>query len=107
VQQKGGNFRIVPSLALPLGHTREAGTKEETTRRGYAEEENKMTKELVVGKDYYEIFGADETGKKQMIYNGGISWMAIDGDRKMVMDSQPTTDKAVKYINQPSYKMGR
>jgi hypothetical protein len=66
-----------------------------------------MAKELVVGKDYYQIFGADETGKKQMIYNGGISWTAIDGERKMVMDSQKQTDSAVKYINRPSYGMGR
>jgi len=64
-------------------------------------------KELVVGKDYYSIFGSDETGTKKLIYNGGISWTAIDGDRTMTQDNQKMTDKALDYINQPSYSMGR
>ena len=65
-----------------------------------------MEKQLIIGKDYYPIFGNDTSGKKKMIYNGGISWTAIDGDRKMIIDSQPTTDNAIAYINKPSYKVG-
>jgi hypothetical protein len=65
-----------------------------------------MKKELVVGKDYYSIFGTDETGNKKMIYNGGISWTAIDGERQMTKDCQRTTDKALEYINRPEYGTG-
>jgi hypothetical protein len=50
--------------------------------------QTEMTKELEIGKDYYSIFGQDQSGKKQMIYNGGISWTAKDGDRTMTMDSK-------------------
>jgi hypothetical protein len=69
--------------------------------------ERKMKKELVVGKNYYSIFGNDTTGTKKLIYNGGISWTAIDGDRQMTMDSQKQTDAAIEYINQPSYRVGQ
>jgi hypothetical protein len=65
-----------------------------------------MTK-LIIGKDYYQIFGSNEPGKKQMIYNGGISWTAKDGDKEMTMDSQKQTDNALEYINRPSVTMGR
>jgi hypothetical protein len=65
-----------------------------------------MKKQLEVGKNYYDIFGSDTTGKKQLIYNGGISWTAIDGNRKMTMDSQKQTNSALEYINRPSYGTG-
>ena len=65
-----------------------------------------MKKQLKIGKDYYEIFGDSENGKKKMIYNGGISWTAKDGDREMTMDSQQTTDNALEYINRASYGTG-
>ena len=68
--------------------------------------QTEMTKELEIGKDYYSIFGQDQSGKKQMIYNGGISWTAKDGDRTMTMDSQKQTDSALEYINRPSVNMG-
>lgn len=63
-------------------------------------------KELEVGKNYYEIFGNDESGTKKLIYNGGISWTAIDGERTMTQDNQKMTDKALEYINQPRVDMG-
>jgi len=65
-----------------------------------------MTKQLVVGKDYYSIFGSDTSGNKKLIYSGGISWTAIDGDRQMTIDSEGQTKKALEYINQPSYGIG-
>jgi hypothetical protein len=62
-------------------------------------------KALKIGTDYGSIFGIPE-GKGSAIYNGGISW-TVTGDRgTATMDSQPTTDKATAYINQPSYKVG-
>lgn len=64
-----------------------------------------MRKELKVGKNYGEIFGVDPQ-KGQMIYNGGISWTAKQGDKEMTKDSQSTTDNALAYINQPTVKMG-
>ena len=65
-----------------------------------------MKKELTVGKNYGGIFGLPDN--KQMVYNGGISWTAIDGTQKpMTMDSQKTTDNALEYINRPSYKVGQ
>jgi hypothetical protein len=67
----------------------------------------KMTKQLEIGKNYYSIFNANGSDTKKMIYNGGISWTAIDGDKQMTMDSQKTTDNAFEYINRPSYKIGR
>jgi len=63
-----------------------------------------MKRELIVGKNYGGIFGLPED--KKMIYNGGISWTAVDGEREMMVDSQKTTDNALKYINQPSYGTG-
>ena len=65
-----------------------------------------MTKELVVGKNYGEIFGISKD-KGQMIYNGGISWTAVQGDRQMVKESESTTKSALEYINRPSYKVGQ
>lgn len=63
-------------------------------------------KNLEIGKNYGEIFGLDEQKGKKMIYNGEISWTAIDGDKQMTMDSQKTTDNAIEYINRPSYGTG-
>jgi hypothetical protein len=53
---------------------------------------------LEVGHNYAEVFGLD-IKKQAMIYNGGISWTAKEGDREMTMDSQKTTDNALEYIN--------
>jgi len=66
----------------------------------------KAMKELIVDKDYYSIFGQDQSGSKKMIYNGGISWTAIQGNRTMTMDSQKQTDSAIEYINGPRVNMG-
>lgn len=66
-----------------------------------------MAKKLEVGKNYYDIFGSDTTGTKKLIYNGGINWTAINGDKTMTIDNQAQTDKAIEYINRPSYKIGR
>lgn len=63
-------------------------------------------KNLVVGTDYYSIFGSDQSGKKKMVYNGDISWTATDGERTMTMDSKKQTDSALEYINRPSVNMG-
>lgn len=63
-------------------------------------------KELEIGKDYYSIFGNDESGTKKLIYNGENSWTAIDGERTMTQVNQKMTEKALEYINQPSYSMG-
>ena len=65
-----------------------------------------MTKELVIGKNYGEVFGL-ASDKGQMIYEGGIKWMAVQGERKMSKECQKTTDKVVEYINRPSYKVGQ
>jgi hypothetical protein len=62
-------------------------------------------KNLEIGKNYGDIFGLDEQKGQKMIYNGGISWTAINGDKQFTKDSQETTDNAIKYINQPSYGM--
>lgn len=65
-----------------------------------------MEKELVVGKDYGSIFGLDADKGQKMVYNGGISWTAIQGDRRMTKDSQETTNNALAYINRPSHGTG-
>lgn len=59
----------------------------------------KEKQELVIGKDYGFSFGLDKEKKQHMIYNGGISWTAIEGERKMTVDCQKTTDKVNEYIN--------
>ena len=64
-----------------------------------------MTKGLVVGKNYGGIFGLDEN-KGKMVYNGGISWTAIQGDRQMTEDCQETTTEALEYVNRPSHGTG-
>lgn len=65
-----------------------------------------MTQTLETGKDYGGIFGLSTEKGQQMIYNGGISWTAIQPGKQMTMDSQPMTDKATEYINRPSVHMG-
>lgn len=65
-----------------------------------------MDKKLEIGKDYGSIFGLKKEEGQKMIYNGGISWTAIQGEQQMTKDSQATTDNALNYINSPSIKMG-
>ena len=64
-------------------------------------------KDLVIGKDYMEIFSQAAYDKGMtMIYNGGISWTGTKPDgSKMTKDSQETTDNAMAYVNQPSHSM--
>jgi hypothetical protein len=64
-------------------------------------------KNLEIGKDYYSLFGKDESGKSKMVYNGGISWTAIQGERTMTMDSQKQTDSVLELINRASINIGR
>lgn len=66
----------------------------------------RMSKDLVIGKDYGSIFGLDADKGQKMVYNGGISWTAIQGGQQMTKDSQQTTDNALEYINRPSYGTG-
>lgn len=64
-------------------------------------------KDLVIGKDYGAIFGLDAKNGNKMIYNGGINWTAIKGEKTMTMDSKGTTDNAVEYVSKPSTMMGK
>lgn len=59
----------------------------------------KEKQELVINKDYGFVFGLDKEKKQHMIYNGGINWTAIEGERTMTIDCQKTTDKVNEYIN--------
>ncbi len=62
-------------------------------------------KTLTIGKNYGEIFGLKENCK--MIYNGGISWTAVDPIKgTKTMDSEMTTTKVTEYINRPTISMG-
>ena len=66
-------------------------------------------KTLEINKDYARIFGLDPDlpRDQHIIYLGGITWEMREGERSKQVDSQPTTDKALAYINQPTIKMGR
>lgn len=65
-------------------------------------------KNLEVGKNYYDIFGNQEKNPgRKMIYNGGISWTAVDGDRIMTQENQQMTDNAIAYINKSTNPAGR
>ncbi|MDQ6960702.1 MAG: hypothetical protein Q9M27_06675 [Mariprofundaceae bacterium] len=64
------------------------------------------TKNLVVGDNYGGCFGLDTNSGKQLIYLGGITWRAINGDKSLEKDSEATTTKALEYINRPSIMMG-
>lgn len=55
--------------------------------------------ELQIGKDYGFVFGLNKD-HQHMIYNGGISWTAVEGEKSLTMDSQQTTEQVYKYINQ-------
>jgi len=70
---------------------------------------NTIMKTLNINEDYASIFGLNNPGQK-MIYNGGISWTAeqiVNGETKrMTMDSQITTDRALDYINKQPINMG-
>lgn len=57
-----------------------------------------MKKDLVIGKDYGPIFGLDAKKGQNMIYNGGISWTAINGDIKMTDESEETTDEVINHL---------
>ena len=66
-----------------------------------------MSKQLEIGKDYGSVFGLDAKTKGQHAYYlGGIKWRMEQPGKQMECESQVTTDNAVKYINQPSYKVG-
>lgn len=66
--------------------------------------EVKGLKSLEVGKNYGDIFGLPE--EKKMIYAGGNTWKAVWGDKEMIKESPETTQKALEYINRPSYGTG-
>lgn len=59
----------------------------------------KEKRELEIGKDYGFSFGLDKEKNQHLIYNGGINWTAIEGERKMTIDCQKTTEKTLEYIN--------
>jgi hypothetical protein len=58
-----------------------------------------MNKQLEIGKDYGIIFGLDASKGMMMIYQGGISWMCIKPGAEKIIESQGTTDNAIKYIS--------
>lgn len=64
--------------------------------------------ELEVGKNYGLIFGLDEGQGQKMVYNGGISWTAINGDLQLRDDNdQETTDLVLDNLFQmPDYDDG-
>jgi len=59
----------------------------------------KEKSELIIGHNYADIFKIDKNKGQAMIFNGGISWTAKEGDREMTTDCQKTTDMAFAYIN--------
>jgi hypothetical protein len=65
-------------------------------------------KYLEIGVNYASIFGLDADKANKMIYNGGMSWTAINGltNASKTLDSQKTTECAINYINRPSISMG-
>ena len=63
-------------------------------------------KTLEINHDYGFVFGLDKKKNQHMIYNGGDSWTAKEGDRERTAESKGTTEKALEYINRPSYHMG-
>lgn len=62
-------------------------------------------KDLVIGKDYGLIFGLDSSKDQHMIYNGGNSWTAINGELQQTGDSPETTTEIVNRLYMmPDYK---
>jgi hypothetical protein len=61
---------------------------------------------LIVGHDYGSIFGIPE-GAGTMTYLGGDKWHAVKSSGEAhKADSVGTTDKAIEYVNRPSYGTG-
>ena len=59
-----------------------------------------MTKQLEIGKDYGFVFGLNPEKGQHMIYNGGNSWTAKEGDREMTKENAvETSEKVFTYIN--------
>ena len=63
-------------------------------------------KTLQIGENYGDVFGFDKDLGQTMIYNGGISWTATNGDKSKTIDSQGTSDKVLEYINRTSINQG-
>ena len=64
-----------------------------------------MKKELVIGKNYIDIFGVTDP-KKKLIYKGENNWLAVNGDKEMTKNDPATSKKVLDYINQASYRIG-
>lgn len=60
---------------------------------------------LELGRNYYTVFGDAGSGR-QLIYNGGHSWTAVNGAMTQTTDSPATTAKVLAYVNKASYHMG-
>jgi hypothetical protein len=58
-----------------------------------------MKKELIIGKDYGPIFGLNPLQGQHMIYNGGISWTAKNGDLQFTDDAQETNEEALNHLS--------
>jgi len=66
-----------------------------------------MKKKLETGKDYGFVFGLDDEKGQHMIYNGGNSWTAKEGEREMTKENAvETSEKVLAYINHPATTMG-
>lgn len=53
---------------------------------------------LRIGEDYGHIFGLSTAKKQSMIYNGGHSWTAKNGENVRTMENAPTTQKVLTAI---------
>ena len=65
-----------------------------------------MEKTLEIGTNYGSCFGFEKEKGQQLIYQGGDTWLAINGETQKEVDSKDTTKKALEYINRPSIHMG-
>lgn len=65
-----------------------------------------MKNELEIGHDYGFVFGLDTKKDQHMVYDGGNTWTAREGERARQMDSPGTTAKVLEYINRPTILMG-
>jgi len=61
-------------------------------------------RELEINHDYAVIFGVEDQGK--MIYLGGTQWRLERTGKTEIVESQGTTDAAIKYISQPAVSCG-
>jgi len=57
----------------------------------------KMDK-LIIGKDYGFVYGLDKNKGQKIIYNGGVSWTAINGNLKETIECQETTSKMIEEL---------